>query len=151
MIDLLKMFTDNALFALVVPGIFFGVLMLLASAFIPDIFKQYKIPAQLTGIFLVLFFTYQGGRYSEYTTWKTKELELAAEIALYKSKSSEITVTTVTKYVDRIKEVEKIKEVPIYVYVPSKADAACIIDDATSDSIRLLFNSTIKGKFPQTP
>lgn len=150
MLDLLKLFLSDALFALVVPGIFVGFGLLVVAQFVPDILKQYKVPAQLGGIVLILFFTFQAGRYNEYTKWRLDQSVMQSEIAMYKSNATEISETVLTKYVDKIRYVEKIKEVPVNVYIPEKADQLCYISPVTSTNIRMFLNSAAEGKLPQS-
>jgi hypothetical protein len=150
MLDLLKMFLSDTLFTLIVPGIFVGFGLLVVAQFVPDILKQYKVPAQLGGIVLILFFTFQSGRYNEYTKWRLEQSTLQSEIALYKSRSVEITETVLTKYVDRVRVVEKIKEVPVNVYVTEKADQLCFISPSTSTNIRMFLDAASEGKLPQS-
>ena len=73
------------------------------------------------------------------------------EIAELKVQAGEVTFQTVTKYVDRIRVVEKIKEVKVIEYVSKEADAKCVIGVDTSDNIRLLLNNAAKGIVPPSP
>lgn len=151
MLELLQMFTSELLFTLIVPGLFAGIGLVVVGWFLPDILAQYKIPGILLGVFLVLFFTYQSGRYAEFTKNKIQILEQQAEIAKLNAKSGEVTIETIIEYRDKIKYVEKIKEVPINVYIPTEADRACHIDDITGRNIRMLINSSNKGELPSAP
>jgi hypothetical protein len=145
------MFTSEVLFTLIVPGIFMGFVMLVGASFIPDIFKQYQLPAKLMGIVLILFFTFQSGRYNEVSKSKLATAELKAEIAALKGKRAEVTTEVVYKYIDRIKVITETKEVPVYVYVTSEADAKCVIDTFTSNNIRMLLNDSNKGLISRAP
>lgn len=151
MLELLKMFSSDMLFTLIVPGIFVGIALLLAGKFLPDVFVQYKLPATLAGLALCIFFVFQSGRYNEYSKWKLEDAKQQVEIALLRAKSAEVNVEVVTKYVDKIKYVEKIKEVPVNVYVDKEADLRCVINPNTSDNIRMLINSSLEGKLPDGP
>ncbi len=145
MLELLSMLTSELIFTLIVPGIFVGLGLLIFGNFLPSAFVQYKIPMIVTGIFLVLFFTYESGRYSEYSANKLKDAATKIELAELRAKAGEITVETIIEYKDRIKYVEKIKEVPIDVYIPKEANSACVINDVTGANIRMLINTSNQG------
>lgn len=145
------MITSEAVFALIVPGLFAGIGLLLAGKFLPDMFTQYKIPATILGLFLVVFFVFQSGRYNEFSKWKLKNSEQQVEIAMLKAKSAEINVEIITKYVDKIKYVDRIKEIKVYEFITKEADVQCVISPSTSDNIRMLVNSSIKGELPGSP
>lgn len=148
MLELLRIFTSDLLFTLIVPGIFAGLMLIMSAWFLPKIFAEYKIPAAILGLFLVLFFTFQSGRYQEVSKAEILINKQKAEIAVLQAKSSEVTIKTVVEYVDRIKYVDRLKEVPIEIYVTPKADSQCIIDDTTDRSIRVLYAASIKGIVP---
>lgn len=143
-------FFSDFLFNLILPGLAVGILLIVASYFLPPLFEQYKILAKVSGIVLVVFFVFQGGRQHEIDKSKIAIAQQAAQIAELKQKSAEVTVQTVTKFVDKIKYVDRIKEVPIVQYVPTKADTQCVIDPIVGDNIRLLYNSSLKGILPDS-
>ena len=145
MLDLLKLITSDLLYTLIVPGFFLGTGLILVAQFIPDLFKQYKLPAQLSGIFLILFFTFQSGKYTEYTNWKVQELELNAKIQSLNAQSKEISIKTITEYIDRIQYVDRWKEIQIDKFIPDVSNKACVIDSVTGSNIRLLINESHKG------
>lgn len=151
MFDILKILISDAIFAMIVPGIFLGVLCILGASYIPLVFSQYKIPIQVGGLILVIFFVFQSGRYSESIKYKEQALLDKVEISALKAKSSEITTETIIKYVDRIKIIDKIKEVPVNVYVTKEADSKCVIDATDFNNITKLLNSTASGGIPQRP
>jgi hypothetical protein len=154
MITWITNFFQEALFALIIPGLGFGVLLLMCQIFIPTTWMQYKLPLQVAGVVLVLFFTFQSGRYNEYSAWKQKDLVAQKEISDLKEKlateSGKITVNTVTKYVDRIKYVTQWKEVQIEKFITKDADNKCIIDPDTAAKLRVLFAASAKGQLPGT-
>lgn len=151
MFDILKILISDAIFAMIVPGIFLGVLCILGASYIPLVFSQYKIPIQVGGLILVIFFVFQSGRYSESIKYKEQALLDKVEISALKAKSSEITTETIIKYVDRIKIIDKIKEVPVNVYVTKEADSKCVIDRTTSSNLTRLLNAASEGRVPGTP
>lgn len=151
MLDLLKLATSELLFTLIVPGLFAGFGLLLAGKFLPDLFSQYKLPATLAGALLVLLFTFEAGRYHEVSANALQIAQLNAQVAELKAKTAEVTVETVTKYVDKIKYVDRWKEVPVNVYIPKEADARCIINPDTASNIRMLYNSSNEGILPSAP
>lgn len=151
MLDLLKLFTDSLLNTLIVPGLFAGSILILFGWFIPTMFAQYKVPAIMSGIILVLFFTFQSGKYVESSSYKLEQAETKAELQRLNAKSKDISHEVVIEYIEKIKYVDRWKEVPINVYIPEKANAQCIIDSNTGDTFRMLFNSSLEGQLPSTP
>lgn len=143
-------FINNIVFALIVPGILTGIVCVVAGSFLPTFLSKYKLLLQLLGLGLILFFVFQGGRSSENSKWKQKELEYQVEIAALQVKSANINTKIIIKYVDRIKIVEKIKEVPTIVYVDPAADAACVINKDTDKKIKNLLDNAATGKLPVT-
>lgn len=146
--EILSVFTSNAVDLFIVPGLFAGVVLLGIGHFIPDLFAQYKVPAMLGGVALVLFFTFRLGSYTEANEYKMEKLEVQTEILKLQGKSKEINTETVIQYVDKIKYVDRIKEVPIDVYITKTDDKKCVIDPSTSDTIRMLINTSNQGKLP---
>jgi hypothetical protein len=148
MFAMLQILISDAVFAMIVPGISLGILSIIASIFIPPLFSKYKIPLQLGGLILIIFFVFQSGRYSESIKYKEQSLLDKVEISALKAKSAEINTETVIQYVDKIKIVEKIKEVKVNVYVTKEADSMCVIDPATGANITRLLNAAAVGKLP---
>jgi hypothetical protein len=148
-LNIFSWFTNELIYSLIVPGIGIGVVLLLIAEFVPDWLKQYRIQAQLLGLIICIFFTFQSGREHEFDNQKLVLAEQKALVEQYKTKSGEVTIEVQTKYVDKIKYVERIKEVPVNVYVTKEADAKCVIDPVTSDGIRLLLDSSIAGQLPK--
>lgn len=121
---------------------------LISKIFSPSTWLKYKIPLYILGLGLIIFFIFQSGKSSENAKWKQKELEYQVEIAALQVESAKINTEIVVKYVDKIKIVEKIKEVPVIEYVDRVADAACVITDDTANKIRNLLNNAAIGKLP---
>jgi hypothetical protein len=151
MFSFIASFFNSILFHLIIPGISFGILLIIASTFIPPVFMAYKIPAQLLGLVLIVFFVFQAGRYNEVNKEEKAVLVNNVKVAEKAVASEKINTVATIQYVDRIKIVEKIKEVPTNVYVTQKADIQCPIDLNTSVDIAKLLNSAIRGTVPNTP
>ena len=146
---LVELITGNIIYAFITPGLFLGAALILFSRFIPNALIQFKIPALLIGILLVLFFTFYSGKYSEESKWKLQQAEQQAEIQALKAQSAEMSVQTVTKYIDRVKVIEK--EKLIY------ANTTPWITQATIDTYPLpngavrLLDSAASGSVPEAP
>ena len=150
MFSFIGIFFTDLLFNLIIPGIGLGVLSLILSIFIPSTFAQYKIPLQVFGIVVFVFFMFTAGRLSEHKKYEAEAAALRLEIAVQTGLANAISTDVLVKYVDKIKIVEKIKEVPTYVYITKEADKNCRIDPATADGIRLLLDNAAKGQVPGT-
>ena len=140
-------FINNLTWALIVPGIAVGVLLLLAGKILPAAFVQFKIPAQLAGIALVLFFTFQSGRFNmnQDLLLKTKEQEI--ELAILYASANDITTQVQTEFILETKVIEKWREVKIPYYIPAEADQVCKIDEI-APKFRQLINNAAKGVAP---
>jgi len=150
MFEIIRIFLSDALFTLIVPGIALGLLAITISFFIPLSFIVYKVPLQIGGLILVMFFVFQSGRNTESVKYKTQALKDKVLISELSAKSSQITTDTIVKYVDRVKVVEKIKEVPVNVYVTKETDSKCVIDAVSSNSIARLLNAASEGRVPES-
>lgn len=148
MFSFISDFFNNLLFSLIIPGLGIGVCSLLFSIFIPSTLAIYKIPAQILGIVLCVFFLFTAGRFSEHKKHEAAVAEFRLELASKEALANKISTKTLIQFIDRIKVVEKIKEVPTYVYVTKENDAACRIDPDTASRIRMLLDSAAKGKVP---
>lgn len=135
------------LLALIVPGIALGIACIVAGYTVLR-FTVYKLPITIAGLCLMIFFIYQYGRYNEITKNKIIVAALQMKLAEFREQASEVTIETVIKYVDRIKYVQKIKEVPVKVYITSESNDKCVIDSTTSNNIRMLLNSSNSGQVP---
>ena len=144
---MISAFINNLTWALIVPGIALGVLLLLAGKVLPSAFTQFKLPAQLAGIVLVLFFTFQSGRFNMNEELAKKNKEQEIEIALLYASAGNITTQIQTEYITETKIVEKWREVKIPYYIPAAADAACRIDEL-APKFRELINNAAKGVPP---
>jgi len=128
-----------------------GVIAIIVSLYIPTVLSKYKIPLLLGGIVAVLFFTFYGGKYSEESKYKIEQAELRMQIAILEGKQAEVTHDVEIKYVDRVKEVEKIKveyqNVYVDRFITKEDDAKCVINNGF---VRV-HNSAAKGELPGTP
>ncbi len=109
-----------------------GAVLYIASKLVTwiPLMKQYKVPAELLGILVLLGGTYMFGGYGVEMSWRAKVKELEDKVKIAESKSQEVKVqiqekivykTKVVKekelvYVDRIKEIAK------------EVDAKCEVD-----------------------
>lgn len=148
MVNYLSMFFSELIFAFIWPGILAGLILIVVSIFIPSIFATYKIPMQLLGCLLVIFFIFQSGRYSEFRKYKEEIAAANLEIATLTADANKISTEAVIKYVDKIKIVTKIKEIPTTIFVTKEADQKCVIDTTTSDNIKTLLNAAAIGQVP---
>ena len=144
MFDILKILISDSVYAMIMPGIFLGILLLIVGSYIPTIFSQYKLPAQLSGVVLVLFFVFQAGRYHEHVAVKEQTLVNEVATQAFNAAAGEVKYKTVVEYKDKIKVVEKIKEIPIHIYVPGPADKSCKIDEL-APNLRKLIDSAAEG------
>ncbi|CAB4130039.1 hypothetical protein UFOVP116_239 [uncultured Caudovirales phage] len=146
---LFDLLTGNIVYAFITPGLFLGAIMILFSRFAPAALVQYKIPALFGGIFLVLFFTFYAGKYSEESKWKLQLAEQQAQIQALKAHSAEMSIQTVTKYIDRVKVIEKEK----LVYVNSTpwiTQSTINAFPLPNGAIRVL-DAAASGSIPETP
>ena len=150
MFSFITVFFTDLLFNLIIPGIGLGVLSLILSIFIPSTFAQYKIPLQVFGVVVFVFFMFTAGRLSEHKKYEAEAAALRLEIAVQTGLANAISTDVLVKYVDKIKIVEKIKEVKVIEYVTKEDDNACRIDPTTADRIRMLLDSSAKGQVPGT-
>ena len=114
-------------------------------------FFQYKIAAVIAGITLVLAMTFQGGRTYEINKYEKQSLIDKALIEELQTKSAIVNTKIVTEYIEKIKYVDRIKEVKTNVYITKKDDSACVISPSTSSDIARMLNSASKGKIPEPP
>lgn len=111
-------------------------------------FKQIYFVVILAFIATV-FISFYSGKHAGFKQckkdWDLQVAEQKLEIEKLKLQSEEITSKTITKYIDRIKIVEKngeniVKEVPVYI---TKADNDnCVL----SNSVRLLHDAAVLNK-----
>jgi hypothetical protein len=148
---MLSWLTATFLFPFIWPGLLTGVVLLIASKLLPPLFAQQKIAFLLAGFVLVLGFTFLAGKESEYSSHLIAIAETNAENARLSKKSADISTAAAIQYVEKIKYVDRWKEVKVDRYVTKDADNACVISDTTAANISGLYNDSIKGRVPSGP
>ncbi len=107
---------------------------------------QYKLPAELVGIAVLLFGTYLFGGYGVEMSWRDKVRQLEEKVKAAESKSQEVKVqiqerivykTKIVKeqetvYVDKIKEIAK------------EVDAKCEVDSRIIDQLNKASENPLK-------
>lgn len=112
---------------------------------------RYKILLLILIFITSSAYFFQGGRNFEVGKYEKQALIDKALIAELQTKSAKVDIQIVTEYVDKIKYVDRIKEVKTNVYVTKKDDIACVISPSTSHDIARMLNSASKGKIPEPP
>ena len=90
-----------------------GVVFYVASKLVKWIpmMGQYKLPAELVGVVLLVSGAYLFGGYGVQQAWLARVAELEAKVKAAESKSQEVNTVIQTKIVERVKVVEKRVEV----------------------------------------
>lgn len=83
--------------------------------------------------------------------YELENAKIKAENAELHTKSVESTANATIQYVEKIKYVDRWKEVKTNVYVTKTDDEKCVIDPGTRKSIRMLYNDSIEGRLPESP
>lgn len=83
------------------------------------------VAAALLGLYAVFSF----GRSYERTEWELKYAEAAAEIKDLETKAAEVNNVVVTKYVNKIQYVDKVKIQEVTKFVSNEADKTCVINN----------------------
>ena len=151
MFSFITSFFNDFLFTLIIPGILLGVALLVAATFIPTFLTGYKVPVQVLGLVLVVFFVFQTGRSVEVNKNAKAVLEAEAKIAKRETASEKVNTETIIRYVDRVQVVNKIKEVPTNVYVTKETDRACSISAGDSLNVAIVLNDSVRGIVPRSP
>lgn len=141
-------FFNEILFSLILPGIGLGLFAMLGSKFIPTLLPQYKLPLEIGGLVLVVFFVFQAGREHEYDKTKAKIEEDKALIKKLGEETDELNRQLKSKFAVKTKIVKEIKNVPTIIYVPKEADTKCVIEPNVASDIAGLLNSAVEGKLP---
>jgi hypothetical protein len=148
MMQIIYNFFNEILFSLILPGIGLGLFAVLGSKFIPNLLPQYKLPAEIFGLVLVVFFVFQAGREHEYDKAKVKIEEDKALIKHLAEETAKLNLQLKSKFAVKTKIVKEIKNVPTIIYVPKEADTKCVIEPNVADGVAGLLNSAIEGKLP---
>ena len=90
-----------------------GVSLYIASKLVKWIpmMGQYKLPAELVGVVLLVVGAYLFGGYGVQKAWLERVAELEAKVKAAEAKSQEVNTVIETKVVERVKVVEKKVEV----------------------------------------
>jgi uncharacterized membrane protein len=142
---------NNIIYPLIIPGIMAGSISILFSFFVPRQLAPYKMAFLIGGIVCVLFFTFYAGKKSEASVWEVKVLEQAVEIEQWKTASAQVTTETVTKYVDKVKTIEKVKTEYVTVYVDRVITPEIIRDYPLPNAFVRLHNAAASGELPDAP
>ena len=104
---ILKFLPDWLFYVLFFIGII-GVAVTYLLKFIPiPALYVYRTPIQIISILLVAFGTFMSGAIWNEDAWKARVAQLEKEAAEANAKSGQVTVETVTKYVDRTKVIRE--------------------------------------------
>jgi hypothetical protein len=83
------------------------------------------VAAAILGLYMVFSF----GRSYERTEWELKYAEAAAAIKNLETKAAEVNNVVVTKYVNKIQYVDKVKIQEVTKFVSSESDKSCVINN----------------------
>ena len=133
---------------MIIPGIIIGIAAIVGSNFLPISMLPYKLLVQVGGIILVLLFVYIAGQKSSDDTWKIKLAEVEIENAKLRELSSEVTIEVQTKYITKIKEVEKVRTQ--YVYIDKIITPEIDTKFPLPNAFVRLYNNSIQGNIPNT-
>jgi hypothetical protein len=127
-----------------------GILLYVASklvAWLP-IISQYKLPAELIGVILLVAGSYLFGSYGTEMSWRARVAELETKIKVAEEKSQQVNTVIETKIVEKIKIVKEnvyvnreiIKEV-----AGKQLDAQCTLPKSTV----VLHDSASRNEVPE--
>ena len=113
-----------------------GVVLYVASKLVTwlPLISQYKLPAEVGGVVLLVVGAYLFGGYDTEMTWRARVKELEAKVAIAEQKSKEVNTIIETKVITKIKVVKEnvyvnreiIKEV-----AGKQLDASCSLPKST--------------------
>ena len=141
----------DSIFIWLTYGLFgLGILLYVASklvAWLP-IISQYKLPAELVGVILLVVGSYLFGSYGTEMTWRARVQELEAKVKAAEEKSQQVNTVIETKVVEKIKIVKEnvyvnreiIKEV-----AGKQLDAQCTLPKSTVS----LHDSASRNEVPE--
>jgi hypothetical protein len=102
---------------------------------------QYKLPAELVGVVLLVVGAYFYGGHGVQSAWLARVAELEAKLKVAEEKSQQVNTVIQTKVVERVKVVEKKVEV-VRVEIEKQKEiinAECKINDVAID----LYNKAV--------
>jgi len=91
--------------------------------------RIYIICGVVAGILLSFYMVFSFGRSQERKEWELKYAKAAAEIKELETKAAEVNNVVVTKYVNKIKYVDKVKIQTVTQFVSNDADKSCVINN----------------------
>ena len=151
MLDFLFNFlTNNIIFPLIIPGMVIGSLLIIGSFVLPDILSKYKIAICAIGIIILLFFVFYSGKQSSEVKSQIEIVKKDLQISQLTTKAAEVTIQVVTKYVDKVRVVEKIKTEYVNVEKVITPDIDRKYGNVPYGLVRL-FNSAAIARIPDTP
>ena len=111
--------------------------------------RIYLILALVLAVILSFYLAFSFGKTEERKEWEEKYAKAAAEIQVLEAKAAIINEVVVTKYVDKIRYVEKVKIQTVKEFITAEADKSCTINtgfvrvhDAAAGAITLTASST---------
>jgi hypothetical protein len=110
---------------LIFPLLVLGVILILAGWLLPDSLSTWKFPAQIAGTAILGGLLFYSGQTFESRRHEAEMAEAKLKISQLETKSSEVTIKTVTEYVDRIKYVDRVKIQKVKEFVTVADDEAC--------------------------
>ena len=141
----------DSIFIWLTYGLFgLGILLYVASklvAWLP-IISQYKLPAELIGVVLLVIGSYLFGSYGTEMTWRARVAELEAKVKVAEEKSQQVNTIIETKIVTKVKVIKEnvyvnreiIKEV-----AGKQLDAQCTLPKSTVS----LHDSASRNEVPE--
>jgi hypothetical protein len=127
-----------------------GLFAIFGSKFIPKLLPQYKLPVEIFGLILVVFFVFQSGREHEYDKAKSQRIADKLQIDTLTAETLRVNTQLSENFIKKTVNVKGIKNEQTIIYVPKEADSKCIIEPTVSVDIARLLNSAIEGKLPTT-
>jgi hypothetical protein len=91
--------------------------------------RIYLILALVLAVILSFYLAFSFGKTEERKEWEEKYAKASAEIQVLEAKAAIINEVVVTKYVDKIRYVEKVKIKTVKEFVTAEADNSCIINN----------------------
>lgn len=117
--------------------------------------RIYLILALVLAVILSFYLAFTFGKTEERKEWEEKYAKASAEIQVLEAKAAIINEVVVTKYVDKIRYVEKVKVQTVKEFITAEADKSCVINkgfvnvhDAAAGAIVLVTSETDKDPSP---
>lgn len=141
---------DSILLKFVWEGLTIGIAILLFYFVIPDNFFKAKLSTVVIGCALTTFFIFYAGRSIEIDKFEKIVLKQEIELAELRERSKEVTVKIITKYVDKIKVIQK--ERVVYATKTNEILNTEIVNNyPVPNGFVRLHNSAAEGTIPEGP